>query len=342
MKRKIYCDINENQNRYATKQPGKTEVYPFRTAADIKNVVQWFVSNKEYDGYLITMLGMLLGRRISDIIMYKWSDFYFKNGSKRESVAVYEKKTGKLVDVPLSQMVFDAIDNYCKWTGIVKKDVYNNYIFNVDFKIAWIKRQDSSVYQSNDLEKWIRYLNKDFSEERKKSIVNNFEKQKQDGYHELGQYLYWVVELNDIIKWQEDKYRRLLVKAAVDSGIQYRISTHTLRKTFGKWIMDENPYDPNCIYSVQRLLAHSSMEYTLKYIGMTKEKDAKYVNEHGNVISKIMNGNTEILKTNSPVVTLKNDDLRKVLMYVIQHKNKEEIDLFNEAMTMIDQFKLIN
>lgn len=47
------------------------------------------------------------------------------------------------------------------------------------------------------------------------------------------------------------------------------------------------------------------MEYTLRYIGMTKEKDAKYVHEHGNVISSILNGNTEILKTNSPVVTLK-------------------------------------
>lgn len=132
MRHKINNDVNENKNRYATKQLGKTEVYPFRTAADIKNIIQWFIDKKEYDGYLITMFGILLGRRISDIIMYKWSDFYFKNGSKRESVAVYEKKTGKLVDVPISDMVFQSIEQYCDFTGIVIKDVYNNYIFYVE------------------------------------------------------------------------------------------------------------------------------------------------------------------------------------------------------------------
>lgn len=111
MKKKTNCDINENKNRYATKQPGKTEVDPFWSAEDIKNVVTWFVDKKEYDGYLITMLGMLLGRRISDIIMFKWSDFYFKNGSKRDSIALCELKTGKNIDVPLSQTVFDAIES---------------------------------------------------------------------------------------------------------------------------------------------------------------------------------------------------------------------------------------
>lgn len=342
MKKKINCDINENQNRYATKQPGKTEVDPFWSAEDIKNVVTWFVDKKEYDGYLITILGLLLGRRISDIIMFKWSDFYFKNGSKRDSIALCELKTGKNVDVPLSQMVFDSIDQYCEWTGTIRKNVYDNYMFNVDFKTEWIERKDNLIYKENDLEKWIEHFSKDFSEKRKQSILNGFKKQKENGYQELGQYLYWVVEYNDINKWQTDKYRKLLVQATVDSGIKYRVSTHTLRKTFGKWIMDENPYDPNCIYSVQRLLAHSSMEYTLRYIGMTKEKDAKYVHEHGNVIYSILNGSTEILKTNSPVVTLKNEDLRQILMFVIQNKDKNEIDLFNAAMTMVDRLRLIN
>lgn len=249
MKKKINCDINENQNRYATKQPGKTEVDPFWSAEDIKNVVTWFVDKKEYDGYLITILGLLLGRRISDIIMFKWSDFYFKNGSKRDSIALCELKTGKNVDVPLSQMVFDSIDQYCEWTGTIRKNVYDNYMFNVDFKTEWIERKDNLIYKENDLEKWIEHFSKDFSEKRKQSILNGFEKQKENGYQELGQYLYWVVEYNDINKWQTDKYRKLLVQATVDSGIKYRVSTHTLRKTFGKWIMDENPYDPKRSYS---------------------------------------------------------------------------------------------
>lgn len=62
------------QNRYATKKKGKTEVYPFWNMVDIKNVVEWFENNNEWDGYLITMLELLLGRRIGDTVMMKWSD----------------------------------------------------------------------------------------------------------------------------------------------------------------------------------------------------------------------------------------------------------------------------
>lgn len=58
------------QNRYATKKKGKTEVYPFWNMADIKNVVEWFENNNEWDGYLITMLELLLGRRIGDAYCY--------------------------------------------------------------------------------------------------------------------------------------------------------------------------------------------------------------------------------------------------------------------------------
>ena len=45
---------------YATKKKGKTEVYPFWNLEDIKNVVEWFEQNNEWDGYLITLLEMLL------------------------------------------------------------------------------------------------------------------------------------------------------------------------------------------------------------------------------------------------------------------------------------------
>ena len=50
------------QNRYATKKKGKTEVYPFWNMVDIKNVVEWFENNNEWDGYLITMLELQIGR----------------------------------------------------------------------------------------------------------------------------------------------------------------------------------------------------------------------------------------------------------------------------------------
>ena len=68
---------------YVTKKKGKTEVYPFWNLEDIKNMIDWFIEHKEWDGYLITMLELLLGRRIGDTVSMKWSDFYYENGNKK-------------------------------------------------------------------------------------------------------------------------------------------------------------------------------------------------------------------------------------------------------------------
>ena len=96
-----------------TKRKEKTEVYPFWKMEDIRNVVEWFENNHEWDGYLITMLELLLGRRIGDTVMMKWSDIYYENGSrKREINTIEEQKTGKVTNLPISNTVFEALDKY--------------------------------------------------------------------------------------------------------------------------------------------------------------------------------------------------------------------------------------
>lgn len=98
------------QNRYATKKKGKTEVYPFWNMADIKNVVEWFENNNEWDGYLITMLELLLGRRIGDTVMMMWSDLYYENGNRKNEIdTIEEQKTGKVTNIPVSNMVWEAV-----------------------------------------------------------------------------------------------------------------------------------------------------------------------------------------------------------------------------------------
>ena len=64
---------------YASKKKCKTEVYPFWNLEDIKKMIDWFINNKEWDGYLITMLELLLGRRIGYTVNMKWSDLYYEN-----------------------------------------------------------------------------------------------------------------------------------------------------------------------------------------------------------------------------------------------------------------------
>ena len=177
---------------YATKKKGKTEVYPFWNLEDIKKMIDWFINHKEWDGYLITMLELLLGRRIGDTVSMKWSDFYYENGNKKTELDdVEEQKTGKITRVPISNMVFEAIDLYCSNTNTNPMEHYNEYIFSFPAKTSWISRYGNEIYKENNLEKWCEFLNKDFSDKRKEKILSDFEKQKR--YRTLGDYLYYEV-----------------------------------------------------------------------------------------------------------------------------------------------------
>ena len=60
---------------------------------------------------------------------------------------------------------------------------------------------------------------------------------------------------------------RILNVAAHFCGLNYRIGTHSLRKTFG-YIMHQNKVD---IALIQKMLNHSSPEITLSYIGITRD-----------------------------------------------------------------------
>lgn len=206
---------------YATKKKGKTEVYPFWNLEDIKNVVEWFENNEEWDGYLITLLELLLGRRIGDTVSMKWSDLYYENGNRREEVTtIEEQKTGKTTEIPIGHLVFEVVDKYCEKMNINPMEHYDDFIFNFKSKTEWIHRKGNPIYLENDLDKWCEFLNKDLSEERKQRILKGFGKQKQ--YKTLGEYLYCEVEWMDVVKWHTNSYRILLDKAVKDSNYCFK------------------------------------------------------------------------------------------------------------------------
>ena len=60
---------------------------------------------------------------------------------------------------------------------------------------------------------------------------------------------------------------RILNLAAYHCGLNYRIGTHSLRKTFG-YAMYKEGFG---IETIQKLLNHSSPEITLAYIGITRD-----------------------------------------------------------------------
>lgn len=324
---------------YATKKKGKTEVYPFWNIEDIKNVVEWFEKQEDWDGYLITLLELLLGRRIGDTISMKWSDLYYENGKRKNEInTIEEQKTGKITNLPISNMVFEAIDIYLKNTNINPIVNFNNFIFKHPSKTDWIKRQDNDIYKANNIDLWCNFLNKDLSDKRKEKILSEFSKQNK--YNSLGQYLYYVVEWEDVIKWHSDYYRKRLKKATDACNIEYAVSTHSLRKSLGYWIYKTHPYDPDCILTLQQLFNHSDVQTTMRYIGLTEKKKRMYLETHGEFIKSVLDGQSDTVVKNIPVISLKSDDFGKIIMAIINDTTKSDVEKYQIAINMANELRI--
>ena len=319
---------------YATKKKGKTEVQPFWNMSDIKNVVEWFEKNNEWDGYLITLLELLLGRRIGDTVMMKWSDLYYENGNRKSEIdTIEEQKTGKITNLPVSNMVWEAVDNYLSHVKIDPMEHYNEYIFSYIPKTLWLLRHPNTPFYMN-IETWCGYLNKDFSDKRKQKILDDFHKQKE--YKSLGDYLYYIIEYNDVVKWQTDDYRKKLKKAVEDVGIRYPISSHSLRKSFGYWIHKTHPFDPDCLLSLQKLFNHTDLQMTMNYIGLTEEKNRQLINDHGEFIHNVLAGKGDEIVKNMPVVSLKSDDFGKIIRMLT-----DDVDKYQAAINMANELRIL-
>ena len=325
---------------YATKKKGKTEVYPFWNLIDMKNLSEWFENNNEWDAYLISWLEALLGRRISDTIDMRWSDLYYENGGRREEVTtIEERKTGKTLEIPITSMLFEIVDKYCEKTGINPMEHYNEYIFMTKSKAAWIERESDNVYKETELEKICTILNKDYSDKRKSDIIEDYNKKKKH-YDSFGEYFYYEVEGSDINKWQTDSYRKVFNKAVNGCKIAYRVSTHSFRKSFGYWIFKLHPYDPDVLLSLQKMFGHATVEQTEDYIGLTKEKNRKFVDALGNLYKSVLDGNEIDVAKNMPVISLKREDIGNIIMEIILKAKSGEMsdmEIYNMAMNMCDK-----
>ena len=320
---------------YATKKKGKTEVQPFWNMSDIKNVVEWFENNDEWDGYLITLLELLLGRRIGDTVMMKWSDLYYENGNRKNKIdTIEEQKTGKITNLPVSNMVWEAIDNYLAHINVNPMEHYNDFIFEYQPKTDWIRRGKFWHYTVFTLDFWCEKSCKDFSEKRKEKIVSDYKKQNK--YETLGDYLYYVVEYNDVVKWQTDDYRKKLTRAVEDIGITSPVSSHSLRKSFGYWIHKTHPFDPDCLLSLQKLFNHSDLQTTINYIGLTEEKNRQLINDHGEFVHNVLAGKGDEIVKNMPVISLKSDDFGKIIRMLT-----DDVDKYQAAINMANELRVL-
>lgn len=73
---------------------------------------------------------------------------------------------------------------------------------------------------------------------------------------------YTVRQMNRILKNLRDKYHLPIT----------RISTHTLRKTFGKYVYEKEGKTESALVLLSKIFDHSSVAITRRYIGLSQEK----------------------------------------------------------------------
>lgn len=125
-----------------TKQTGKTEVYPFWNIEDIKNMMDYFKMKKMWHWYLAFNFGLLLGRRVSDTLSFKWSDFFYENGRMKDEIEIKEQKTGKVTRPYVCGACKVAVQLYIEKTGIAPMENYNDFIITTAKKSQLLKNKE--------------------------------------------------------------------------------------------------------------------------------------------------------------------------------------------------------
>ena len=253
-----------------TKQTGKTEVYPFWYMEDIKNMMDYFKMKEMWHWYLVFNFGLLLGRRVSDTLSFKWSDFFYDNGRMKDEIEIKEQKTGKVTRPYVCGACKEALKLYIEKTSVDPMENYNDFIITTMKKSQLLKNKD-------------RYSNEEY------------------------QKLFWKATQS-----QAAAYRKQFKEAADACEIQYPVSTHSTRKTFGYWSVKLHPYDVTTVDKLQGIFSHSDRNTTLHYIGIAREDEIKLYNDMGDFITDVSNGKKPVIK-NSPVVPLKAEDFREIL-----------------------------
>ena len=137
-------------------------------------------------------------------------------------------------------------------------------------------------------------------------------------------------------------FRKNLKKAIDYVGIDYPVSTHSLRKFFGTMLAKLHPNDGNAIKIIQYIFGHSSEEITKVYIGTIDEKKDKFIGDLSDYLETSYSGKSYEID-NSPVITLKTADLRDLIqsvytegMSVVSRDGTELASAINKFITVAE------
>ena len=121
---KIICSGNKKKGK-------KSEVYHFEID-DMKKVINYFADNNKWIYYLLFILSYNLARRVGDMLMLRWVNFYDPQTGlfRNDILEIVEDKTDKLANPHINSACRNAIKKYIDMTGCQpQENGYNNYVF---------------------------------------------------------------------------------------------------------------------------------------------------------------------------------------------------------------------
>lgn len=156
----------------------------------------------------------------------------------------------------------------------------------------------------------------------------------------------YTSEYKKAVKTHAKAFRHQFTCAAKELGIK-GVSTHSIRKSFGNIAHMINQFDPDCLDVLQSIYVHDSRETTKIYIDIIDDKAKKTFNDVADFVSDKDNG-IEPCINNIPVVALKTNDLRNILLKAynlgMENSNGKEaithIEVMNTLISDVEKMRL--
>lgn len=137
----------------------------------------------------------------------------------------------------------------------------------------------------------------------------------------------------------EEGYRKALIK--VSKSLGYEVRSHSMRRGFGKAVMELRPNDNKAKSVLMELFNHSSEKMTNRYIGETSKMEKECLEDFGNTYRKyVMEGEDIPFLVRKPVSVYDNSELRNYIMCafgkILDIKDETNpvklVELYNELL----------
>lgn len=132
--------------------------------------------------------------------------------------------------------------------------------------------------------------------------------------------------------------RAAVKKAVAEVGIEYPVSLHSFRKTYGNWTYKIHRNEGVCLEIIRGMFGHTDTATTRLYIDQTNEDARRYSDDLSEYLLKKENG-TAVEINNSPNVTIKAESLREILSLVYEagKDGTDKFDIINAMITRVER-----